>query len=242
MKYPEARGSQTFSLALLSSQPAAHRLLNCQLQVFKYINQLSSWVIHRIRADQERIKLQYQCNTLTFSLLTCSYHVGHTLFLCVSLFLNIILLLTMIKKQKQICNRGDVLAAGGSRCFRWWQRKDTHESSASDYIHQLSSVGRWRNILIPSGLQASLSFFPLCHFRYCKPLSISSEDEQIQSHYPVHPVSGWYMPWWPANLPVGSGTNHQPGCKISHLVGDSGSASICFLFWSFTLDSDIIMK
>lgn len=104
MKYPEARGSQTFSLALLSSQPAAHRLLNCQLQVFKYINQLSSWVIHRIHVDQERIKLQYQCNTLTFSLLTCSYHVGHTLFLCVSLFLNIILLLTMIKKQKQICN------------------------------------------------------------------------------------------------------------------------------------------
>lgn len=132
-------------------------------------------------------------------LLSCRQHFS------VSLFLNIILLLTMIKKQKQICNKGDVLAAGGSRCFRWWQRKNTHESSASDYIHQLSSMGRWRNILIPSGLQAlgqtSLSFFSLFHhFRYCKPLSTSSEDTQTQSHYPVHPVSGWYMSWWPANL------------------------------------------
>lgn len=93
-------------------------------------------------------------------LLSCRQHC-----FSVSLFLNIILLLAMIKKQKQICNKGDVLAAGGCRCFRWWQRKNIHESSASDYIHQLSSVGRWRNILIPSSLWA-LGRTPLSFFLY----------------------------------------------------------------------------
>lgn len=59
------------------------------------------------------------------------------LFLCGALFLNIILLLSMTKKQKQICNKGDVLAVNGVSCFRRWWRNNMHETRGPGY-HQLS--------------------------------------------------------------------------------------------------------
>lgn len=140
MKYPEARGSQKFSLGSLSSKPGVHTSLDCQLHVFKYINQLvSSSVLSAQYVSQAWNKLEYHCNPHD----VFPYILAHIvwmalLFLRCFTVLNIIMFLAMIKKL--ICNKGGVLAVNGIRCFRGQWRNSKRENRASDYIHQLSSA------------------------------------------------------------------------------------------------------
>lgn len=79
MKYPEARGSQRFSLGFLSSQPAVRRSLDCQLQVFKYINQLVSGcaLSAPCASGFNYIRAPVQ-SPHSFPLLACSYHLDGT--------------------------------------------------------------------------------------------------------------------------------------------------------------------
>lgn len=140
MKYPEARGSQKFPLGFLSSQPGVHRSFDCQLQVFKCINQLvSSSALSAQCVSGDSDKLEYHCNPHDLFPYWLAYLIWMALlFRCCFMVLNIILLLAM--KKKQICNKGWCAGCEWCQMLRGRWRNCKHENRASDYVHQLRSA------------------------------------------------------------------------------------------------------